>query len=277
MRVFYLNNNPDLTRDQLALESEAVTITKLLTEPESIELLERLQRTRGRVGREDSRHFRPLGPPRFCWVFGSRLSLSSTSVNLFSAFHDTLPLIFRSSFKYTFTVNHLAGERFGTRVAFGLAMAPKQQSDSDLGGPCIQMELSLPSEAAAISPFVDKLMLLITRNRCAPGNETDIEIALREALTNAVIHGNHEDPQKQVHVSCRCEAEEEVSIVVRDEGQGFDDRVVPDPTAPGAIESSQGRGIYLMKALMDEVRFEQSAAVVHMRKKSGKHALRDLP
>jgi serine/threonine-protein kinase RsbW len=156
-------------------------------------------------------------------------------------------------------------------------MAPKQQSDSDHGGPCIQMQLSLPSETAVISPFVDKLMLFITKSRCAPGNETDIEIALREALANAVIHGNHEDPRKQVHVSCRCEAEEEVSIVVRDEGRGFDDRVVPDPTAPGAIESSHGRGIYLMKALMDEVRFEQSGAVVHMRQKSGKHALRDLP
>jgi serine/threonine-protein kinase RsbW len=170
-----------------------------------------------------------------------------------------------------------ASQRFGTRVAFGLCMAPKQQHDSRHGGPCIQMELSLPSVTAAISPFVDKLMLLITKNRCAPGNETDIEIALREALTNAVIHGNHEDPQKQVQVSCRCEAEEEVSIVVRDEGQGFDERVVPDPTAPGAIESSHGRGIYLMKALMDEVRFEQRGAAVHMRKKSGNHALRDLP
>jgi serine/threonine-protein kinase RsbW len=196
---------------------------------------------------------------------------------LFSAFHDTFRPILCSSFKYTSTVNHLAWERFGTRVAFGLAMAPKQQSDSDHGGPCIQMQLSLPSETAVISPFVDKLMLFITKSRCAPGNETDIEIALREALANAVIHGNHEDPRKQVHVSCRCEAEEEVSIVVRDEGRGFDDRVVPDPTAPGAIESSHGRGIYLMKALMDEVRFEQSGAVVHMRQKSGKHALRDLP
>jgi hypothetical protein len=55
MRVFYLNNHPDLTRDQLALESEPMTIPKLRTEPESTELLERLQRTRGRVGREDSR------------------------------------------------------------------------------------------------------------------------------------------------------------------------------------------------------------------------------
>ena len=147
-------------------------------------------------------------------------------------------------------------------------MARKRQSDLHRGGPCIQMELSLPSAVGAISPFVDTLMLLIKKCRCTPGNETDIEIALREALENAVVHGNHEDPRKHVYVSCRCEAEEEVSIIVKDEGQGFDSNAVPDPTAPGAIESSHGRGIYLMKALMDEVRFEQSGAAVHMRKKS---------
>ena len=131
------------------------------------------------------------------------------------------------------------------------------------------MELALPSEVTAISPSVDKLMLLISKCRCAPGNETDIEIALREALENAVIHGNHEDPRKHVYVRCRCEADEEVSIIVKDEGQGFDSNALPDPTAPGAIESTHGRGIYLMKALMDEVHFEAGGAVVHMRKKSG--------
>ena len=148
-------------------------------------------------------------------------------------------------------------------------MARKRQSDLHHGGPCVETDLSLRSEVAAISPFVDQLMFLIKRCRCAPGNETDIEIALREALINAVIHGNHEDPRKQVYVSCRCQAEEEVSIVVKDEGEGFDTNAVKDPTAPGAIESSHGRGIYLMTALMDEVRFEQSGTVVRMRKKSG--------
>jgi serine/threonine-protein kinase RsbW len=133
----------------------------------------------------------------------------------------------------------------------------------------MQMELALPSELTAISPSVDKIMLLIKKCRCAPGNETDIEIALREALGNAVIHGNHEDPRKHVYVSCRCETGEEVWITVSDEGQGFDSDALPDPTAPGAIESSHGRGIYLMKALMDEVHFEDGGAVVHMRKKSG--------
>jgi len=60
------------------------------------------------------------------------------------------------------------------------------------------------------------------------------------------------------------------SIVIRDEGQGFDSGNVPDPTAPENIKSSHGRGIYLMKTLMDEVRFERGGTVVYMRKSAGK-------
>jgi serine/threonine-protein kinase RsbW len=94
---------------------------------------------------------------------------------------------------------------------------------------------------------------------------SNVEIALREALANAIIHGNHEDPRKHVHVTCRCEPDE-VSIAVKDEGQGFDINKMADPIGPENISSVHGRGIYLMNALMDEVRFEEDGVVVHMRK-----------
>jgi serine/threonine-protein kinase RsbW len=68
------------------------------------------------------------------------------------------------------------------------------------GAPCIELEHSLPSEAAAISPFVDRLMVLLRKCGCVSQGESDVEIALREALANAIIHGNHENPQKQVYV-----------------------------------------------------------------------------
>jgi serine/threonine-protein kinase RsbW len=135
-------------------------------------------------------------------------------------------------------------------------------------GPYIQLEHSLPSEIGAISPFVDKLMLLILKCRCVPGKERVVEIALREALANAIVHGNHEDARKRVHISCRCELDE-ISISVRDEGQGFDIDRVADPTSPENIKSDHGRGLYLMKALMDEVGFDESGTVVHMRKTAG--------
>ena len=139
---------------------------------------------------------------------------------------------------------------------------------NDLRGPHIALECSLPSEVTAISPFVDKLMLLLMQWGCVDEGVSDVEIALREALANAIIHGNHGDRRKHVHVTCRCEPEE-VSIAVKDEGKGFDSDNLPDPTAPENIGSIHGRGIHVMKALMDEVRFEEGGVVVHMRKSTG--------
>ena len=135
----------------------------------------------------------------------------------------------------------------------------------DHRGPHLALECSLPSEVAVISPFVDKLMPLLTNCGCVPEGVSDVEIALREALANAIIHGNHEDHRKHVHVTCRCEPDE-VSIAVKDEGKGFDTNNLPDPTAPENIGSVHGRGIHVMKSLMDEVRFEEGGVVVHMRK-----------
>ena len=141
-------------------------------------------------------------------------------------------------------------------------------------GPYIEVEHSLPSEVAAISPFVDRLMLLFRKCGCVSQGESDVEIALREALANAIIHGNHENPRKRVHVRCRCKGDE-VSIRVKDEGGGFDTRKMVDPTHPENTRSVHGRGIYLMKALMDEVRFEECAVVVCMRKNAGPAAAED--
>jgi len=139
------------------------------------------------------------------------------------------------------------------------------------GGPRIELQRSLPSKVAAISPFVDKLMLLIRKCGCVSEGESGVEIALREALANAIIHGNHENPGKRVHVRCRCEPSE-ISIAVKDEGRGFDANKIADPTAPENTGSVHGRGIYLMKALMDEVRFEEGGVVVHMRKRTSQAA-----
>jgi serine/threonine-protein kinase RsbW len=97
--------------------------------------------------------------------------------------------------------------------------------------------------------------------------EEGIEIAIHEALANAVIHGNHENQEKQVHVACRCSMDGEVLITVRDEGKGFDSRLVPDPTEAQRLLLSHGRGLHLMKTLMDEVSFEENGTVVRMRKR----------
>src|SRR5262249_16770719 len=83
--------------------------------------------------------------------------------------------------------------------------------------PSIRIEYSFPSQVAAISSFVDSLILLLTQCRCIAGNEGEVETAMREALNNAVVHGNHEDVRKCVSVTCLCELGD-VSMTVRDEG-----------------------------------------------------------
>jgi len=75
----------------------------------------------------------------------------------------------------------------------------------------MEFKRSLPSDVAMVSPFVDQVMQSIQGLRVTDGSELDIEIALREALLNAVIHGNREDPNKHVHLRVRCSADGEKS------------------------------------------------------------------
>ena len=132
--------------------------------------------------------------------------------------------------------------------------------------PFVELRQSLPSKVTAISPFVDQLMRFVLHFRSADGSEIDIEMALREALANAVIHGNGDNSCKNVYVTCRCYLDGEVSITVRDEGRGFDSNAVPDPTFLENLLFTHGRGIYVMKTLMDEVCFEEGGSVVRIRK-----------
>src|SRR5580698_3470320 len=134
--------------------------------------------------------------------------------------------------------------------------------------PFIRLRESLPSQVASISPFAEQLMLFILRFRSRDGTEADIEMALHEALANAVIHGNGENSCKRIYVECRCYVDGEVLITVRDEGRGFDSSALMDPTFLENLLFTHGRGIYLIRTLMDEVSFEEGGAVVMMRKKS---------
>ena len=100
---------------------------------------------------------------------------------------------------------------------------------NDHSVPFVELRQSLSSKVAAISPFLDQLMRFVLCFRRADGSEIDIEMALREALANAVIHGNGGDSYKSIYVTCRCYMDGEVSITVRDQGRGFDSNVVLDP------------------------------------------------
>jgi serine/threonine-protein kinase RsbW len=139
----------------------------------------------------------------------------------------------------------------------------------------VELRQSLPSQVEVISPFVDQLMRFIKRFPNGDGSELDIEIAIREALANAMLHGNQENPRKRVYITSRCSQDGQVLITIRDQGQGFDNGTILDPRAPENILSRNGRGIYLMRALMDEVHFEEGGTVVKMCKKQNVVATAD--
>jgi len=128
----------------------------------------------------------------------------------------------------------------------------------------------MPSEVKAISRLVDWLMPLIEESHCVAGEEAAVELALREALSNAVVHGNEMNTEKLVHVQCHCERGKGAVIIVTDEGQGFDANAVPNPLAIRGLLAEHGRGIHLMKLAMDEVSFARGGTEVRMWKRPGK-------
>jgi serine/threonine-protein kinase RsbW len=154
-----------------------------------------------------------------------------------------------------------SGENSPSNLQFEFVRTPE-------GASCLEIEARIPSEINAISPLVDRLIRLIEESQYMPGDELRIELAVREAVQNAVVHGNRLDPFKLVRLRCRCEVGKGVSIIVKDEGQGFDPEAVPDPLAPENLGAEHGRGILLIKFWMDEVSFEQGGTEVHMRKRA---------
>ena len=99
--------------------------------------------------------------------------------------------------------------------------------------------------AAAVTDFVKSCGL---DEQAAFG----VDMAVREAVTNAMVHGNQEDEAKSVEVVFSC-LKDALEIEVRDQGEGFDPVSVPDPTDPANILKPSGRGIFLMRTFMDEV------------------------
>lgn len=130
-----------------------------------------------------------------------------------------------------------------------------------------RVDLTIPGEVSAIAPTVEKIMTNVQQMGCAAGKEFEIELALTEALANAVVHGCEHDPGKDVQVCAGCDPERGILIIVRDPGPGFDPSQVPSPVVGEKVYSEGGRGIYLINRLMDHVQFERGGTEIRMLKR----------
>jgi serine/threonine-protein kinase RsbW len=135
----------------------------------------------------------------------------------------------------------------------------------DSGNLLVKLDVSLPGDIREISPVIDSIMAIINEMGCAAGREFEVELALNEALANAIKHGSAHDPSKQIQCCVACDHARGMLIVVRDAGPGFDPASIPSPIVGQNVFSTGGRGIYLINRLMDEVRFEKGGTEIHMR------------
>ena len=146
-----------------------------------------------------------------------------------------------------------------------MTMQPRPRCEFDSDDLLVKVDLKLPGDVNAISPIVGKVMDIVTEMGCAAGREFEIELALREALANAIEHGSGHDPSKEIECCVACDHARGMLIIVRDPGPGFDPASIPSPILGQNLFSTGGRGIYLINQLMDEVRYEKGGTEIHMR------------
>jgi serine/threonine-protein kinase RsbW len=133
----------------------------------------------------------------------------------------------------------------------------------------LSVRVTLAARLDSVDPVVAQVMESVRQMDCVNGKTDDIELALQEALANAVVHGAKEDPSKIVECVVACEEDRGVLIIVRDPGEGFDPQAIPSCTMGENLYSNHGRGIFLINQLMDEVKFRKNGTEIHMVKRSG--------
>lgn len=145
-------------------------------------------------------------------------------------------------------------------------MQGDRQSVEELGAGTGRAEfvLELPSDLKMIEAAVTYLV-----SRCRTfgfgGSRLSLNfrVGLTEALANAVLYGNQSDPQKTVRVDVSLDATR-VELRVADQGSGFNPDAVPDPTLPDRLDRAGGRGLFLIRQLMDEVEYSDPGNEVRL-------------
>lgn len=111
---------------------------------------------------------------------------------------------------------------------------------------------STPDTVASVDSFLEQRL---TSAGFPEDLLADIAVSVSEVVNNAIIHGNRQDESKQVEIDLKIDADR-VSITVQDEGAGFDPDALPNPVAQENLMREVGRGLFIVRAYMDEVSFD---------------------
>lgn len=125
----------------------------------------------------------------------------------------------------------------------------------------MKKDLNFPADLGSlrlVEKAIDELSMELDLSDEVYGN---ILVATMEATNNAIIHGNNSDPNKNVKIEMLMD-QKELMVHIEDQGHGFDYATVPDPTAPENLEKINGRGIFLMERLSDEILYLENGRIV---------------
>ena len=120
---------------------------------------------------------------------------------------------------------------------------------------------SVPESINVVDNFVDSLLSFYQISHEVYGN---IITALNEAVTNAIYHGNKQNPNKTITLSAEIIESIKLICVVEDEGPGFNFNILPDPTATENLENLTGRGVFIMKKLADQCIYNSNGNEVEL-------------
>lgn len=126
-----------------------------------------------------------------------------------------------------------------------------------------RLVFTIPSDFVAGRDVQERILEDVKNHGFDGPNFFAINLALEEALTNAIKHGNRLDPRKKVRVESKV-SHERAEIVIEDEGPGFQRTCVPDPTAQENLEKCSGRGILLIESYMNSVKWDRGGRRVRM-------------
>jgi serine/threonine-protein kinase RsbW len=159
--------------------------------------------------------------------------------------------------------------RFDTDYESDLERPTSAGRDDRVRETTCRFEATMPASPGAIAAVINGVTQVLAEREWPQDDIVAVELACREALANAVRHGCREDVTQYVRCLVTYEEPDEVELVVRDPGSGFDPAAVRDPLDAANTMNTGGRGIFLMRALMDDVQFVDGGREVRMRKRTG--------